>query len=566
MSPARLARRALVVVSAGALVATGLLVAPAFADPAAITSVTPGSASNDSPSATTLTFHAESPTFTPGATVTLTGPLVGGTAYTVTNSGLTTKSLTTNDLSGSFALNGAAPGDYAVSIKNLGSSTPDYTCAAGCFKVTNPTPTVTGIARSSGNAPSATAFTITGTGFAAGTAVAIQQAGLAASNINWTTTSQTATTLVGTLTIGTSSSAPVGGAYDIVVTNTDTKHGGCTGCFVVPKSTSLDRTNLAYGAQSKTIHVTGVGFTAATKATFLPPSGTNLVTVNSTTFISPTEIDLVVTVADPAAASALSTVDYDLVTTDKGDGYFKKLAALTLDPRPTPSTTPYNFDNPGAASTLTEIITGNGFQSDMTVAFTDPTGIAVGTVVVNPAGTTATFPITLAADVALTDRTLTLTNPDDFGVNLPGAKTLKPSAKPAVSSVTPAAVSKGSPPVALTVHGTGIGRQAISSNGATASTGTNYVTPQMTLLDPLTHDPVGSAANATAASDGLSSTATLSVPATSGTYDVEYRDHNGSTVVCTGCFNVDDLSVTGITPNTDTNDTSYAFTIAGACP
>jgi hypothetical protein len=616
-------RRSLALLTATALIssggaASGLFTGTAFAA-GTVTSVNPSFAPNNASGTTGLTFTTDG-TVPPGASITLTpfghpGNAIGNTTPSTVNQA--------GALSANFDLRAQAPGAYNVTITTAAPGGP-FTCTStltsSCFTINGGQPTVLDILRKSGAANSPDYFEIDGSAFAAGLAVTFEHGGVIDSALSWTTyvpgpsaatmgptsgyqdnptgANPIANRVIGSVTVNRAATVPpVGGTYDVVVTNTDNKTARCVSCFTVPR---IDSTNgvyrldqapgvaaqVGYNAAGVDLIVKGTGFSAGTKAAFYVSGDitTSKVTINSVTLIDPQTLKLNVTTADQGAAPVPNVV-YDLTLTNGDDGYENAVGVLTLKAHPTfaASNGALNIASPGVSSKMITIaVTSTNLQTGATLAISPATGITQTSFVVNSA-TSATLVLDIAASAPLTARTLTITNPD-FGVST-GTATITPTRAPVLSSISPNASGRSvsaDTTFTMTLAGNFV---RPTMTGTSCPTGTPtaprcfYRSPAVSFLMPDgTPDTTVTGGTVTYnTTDFLSGTVSVTVKANAapGPRRVLLTDENFSTVECFtasggACFTVDTLSVSSVVttlpPNNsfDTNDHISNLTVAGA--
>jgi len=181
-----------------------------------LTSITPNTGTNNGPVTTTLVGT----NLAPQDTVKLQ---MGGQPDIL---GSTLTSVTHTQAGCTFDLTGVASGAWNVVLTDLSGSTATI---PGGFTVTNPPPTVTAITPNSGAANTVVGITnLAGTGFLSGASAKLSKTGqtdIAASSV--TVVSPTEITCSLNLT------GAAAGAWDVVVTNTDTQSGTLPGGFTV---------------------------------------------------------------------------------------------------------------------------------------------------------------------------------------------------------------------------------------------------------------------------------------------------------------------------------------------
>jgi hypothetical protein len=175
------------------------------------------------------------------------------------------------------------------------------------------------------------------------------------------TTFVSASQLTANITI--SSTAPTG-ARDVTVTNPDQGTGTCTGCFTVnggPTVTSTNPASRGQGATNQTITVNGTGFANGANATF---SGSGI-TVNSTTFVSATQLTANITIS--AGAPTGTARDVTVTNPDQGTGTCTGCFTVNAGPTITfPTSSSQKVVANGTSTTFT--ITGTNFVSGATVS------------------------------------------------------------------------------------------------------------------------------------------------------------------------------------------------------
>jgi plastocyanin len=168
---------------------------------------------------------------------------------------------------------------------------------AGSITVSAPAVTVSAISPHALGDGAVRKVTFTGTGFASGATVSVSGTGVTAGS----TTFVSSTSVTATVTVAATAAT---GARDVTVTDPGGGGSGtCTGCLTIdppPAPTSASPSSLTRGATNQTVILTGTGFVSGAKAKF---NGTG-VTVSKTTFVSPTQLKLTVSVASTAATGA----------------------------------------------------------------------------------------------------------------------------------------------------------------------------------------------------------------------------------------------------------------------
>jgi hypothetical protein len=250
-------------------------------------------------------------------------------------------------------------------------------------QVTNPAPTITGIAPTSGSDAGGTAVTITGTGFLAGATVKF--GGTAATNVSVVSaTSITATT-----------PAHASGAVDVVVTNTDSKSATLPQAFTFDlPGPSISGVSPSTGPTTggTLVTISGANFQSGATVTFgaLPATDVTVVSATSITAHTPLgpatqqlAVDVVVTNPDSKSATAHPGFTY------------------TVPPLTVVSVTP-NIVLPSTPATI--VIFGSGFTSALASSVTVGGVAATNVQIINAVTIQATVPAHAAgtSDVIVT--------------------------------------------------------------------------------------------------------------------------------------------------------------------
>ncbi len=266
---------------------------------------------------------APAPTVTAVAPV--SGPLVGGTAITITGTGFAAGA--TVDLGGSAATavvvvsatsitaTAAAHAQGAVVVTVTNTDGQGGTLSGG-FTYLGPPPTLTAVAPAIGPSAGATTITLTGTEFGAGTTVTV--GGVAATNVS----AASSTTLTAAAPAGTA------GVVNVVVTKADGQSATLVGGYTYTQSpppavTSISPTSGTHGGGGP-VTITGTGFVAGATVKFGTTAATSVVISSSTsiTAVAPAGtanalVNIVVTNADSQTgtlAGAYRFVDTGTVT------------------------------------------------------------------------------------------------------------------------------------------------------------------------------------------------------------------------------------------------------------
>jgi hypothetical protein len=282
------------------------------------------------------------PTPTLASIAPTSGPIAGGTAFTLTGTGFLTgasvtlggTAATAVSVASATSITGTTPAHAAgaVDVIVMNSDNKGDTLV-GAFTFTAPAPaapTISVIAPTSGSVNGGTSFTITGTNFVAGATVSF--GGTAATGVNVAS----ATSITGT------TPARAAGAVNVVVTNPDAQSATLTNGFTfvaaggaAPTITNLSRTAGSAGGGA-TVVITGTNYAAGTSVSF-GGSVSSSVTVNSATQL---------TVVVPAHAVGVVAVD----VTSNGETTTLPAAFEYL---PAPTTT--YFENTFEGNTLSPL-------------------------------------------------------------------------------------------------------------------------------------------------------------------------------------------------------------------
>ena len=386
---------------------------------------------------------------------------------------------------------------------------------------TNPAPTVSTIAPTSGPTTGGTPVTITGTGFLAGATVSLG------------TASATAVVVVNSTTITANTPAHAAGAVNVVVTNTDGQSSppltnGYTYTAVNPAptvSTIAPTSGPTTGGTPVTI--TGTGFLAGATVSLGTTAATSVVVMNSTTITANTPahtagaVNVVVTNTDGQSSSPLT------------NGFTYTAA----NPAPTVSTiTPTSGPTTGGTPVT---ITGTGFLAGATVSL--GTTAATSVVVMNSTTITANTPAHAAGAV-----NVVVTNTDgQSSTPLTNGYTYTAvNPAPTVSTIAPTSgPTTGGTPV--TIMGTGFLAGATVSLGTTAAT--SVVVVNSTTITANTPAHAAGAVNVVVTNtDGQSST-----PLTNG---YTYTTSTGGPISF--------VQVAAATPRTSTASVPVTYTVA----
>ncbi|RJQ07198.1 MAG: hypothetical protein C4558_10105 [Dehalococcoidia bacterium] len=322
------------------------------------------------------------------------GPLAGGTVITITGTGFVAGA--TVDLGGV-----AATGVVVVSATSITATTAAHAPAAvvvtvknadgqggtisGAFTYLGPPPTLTAIVPATGPTAGATAVTLTGTEFGAGTTVTI--GGVAATSVVAASgTSLTAVTPAG-----------VAGAANVVVTKADGQSATLAGGYTYTQSapptvTAISPTSATHGGGTP-VTITGTGFVAGATVRFGTTLATGVVVTSATSITAVTPagtanalVSLSVTNADSQGgtlASAFRFVDTGTVTltaVSPVGGPLEGGTVITL--------TGTNF-NPGAIVKFGDAVAQVTSVAPTTITVLSPAKTAAGKVAVTVTNTDA---------------------------------------------------------------------------------------------------------------------------------------------------------------------------------
>jgi hypothetical protein len=333
---------------------------------------------------------------------------------------------------------GAATGSRTVTVTNgdggSGSLTPGFTV--------NAKPTVESTSPSSrGQGAGKQTITIKGANFASG-ASANFGAGITVES----TSLVSATELTAKITI---ESGAATGARTVTVTNADGGAESLAGGFTVNAGPTVESLSPGSGDQGGTenVIVKGTNF-AGSSTVSLSGSG---VTINSTTFESPTQIRLNVTIASGASTGARTVT---VTNADAGSGL--RASGFTVNGAPALTATSPSSGNLGGTENVT--LKGTNFESGASASF--GTGITVNSTTFVSTGE-LTANITIASNATTGARTVTVTNPDTTGASLASGFTI--SGAPTVTSISPSSRGQGASNQSIAVKGTNL------ENGANAT-------------------------------------------------------------------------------------------------
>ncbi len=310
---------------------------------------------------------------------------------------------------------GASTGARTVVVTNpdMGVDT-----LASAFTVTAG-PIIESVTPNSGDKGGSEAVTIKGSGFASGVGLAVSFSGTGIA-VN-STSFKSSTELTAAVTIESGATA---GARTVTVTNPDSGTGSFASAFTVnngPSIESISPSSRAQGTSNQTIVVKGTNFEsgAGLAVSF---SGTGI-TVNSTSFVSTTEVSANITLTSNATTGA-RTLTVTNPDTTSATGTF------TVNAPPAVTSASPNSRGQGAPSQAV-VIKGSGFVNGATLSF------GSGVLISSPtfkSSTEMTANVTVESAASVGVRTVTVTNPDGSIGSLANAFTV--NAKPVITSPT----------------------------------------------------------------------------------------------------------------------------------
>jgi hypothetical protein len=344
---------------------------------------------------------------------------------------------------------GVSPGSHSYTVTAVWRSW-TATSKAQTVEVASAAPTVTSTSPSSrGQGAASQNVTISGTNFASGATASFSGTGITVNSTTFVSASQ----LTANITIASNAAT---GARGVTVTNPDAGTGTGTGSFTVnaaPTVASTSPSSRGQGATSQSIIIKGSGFVSGATASF----GTGI-TVNSTTFVSATELSANIMVESGAATGART-----VTVTNPDAGVGSLASAFTVNAGPAVGSTSPSSRSQGATS-QSITIKGSGFVSGATSSFSG-TGITVNSTTFK-SSTELTANITIATGATTGSRDVTVTNPD-AGIAT-GSEAFTVNAKPTVTSTSPSSGGQGATGQEVTIKGSGFisGASLASSFGA----------------------------------------------------------------------------------------------------
>ena len=375
----------------------------------------------------TVTAVSPSPSAagTTGAVLTLTGTNFarGAVVAFSPSTGITLSNPTWVSLT-SYQVTVDIAGDAALGARSVTLTNADSQASAPCTCFTlTAAPTVSGVDPASrGQGAIDQPITITGTGFGEGAAASVSGTGVTVANV----VVASATEITADLSVAGDAAT---GERTLTVTNTDGGSAGTT--FTVnpkPVITSMTPASRGQNAADQIIVVDGTNFVDTPD---IQISGEGI-TLNAVNFVSPTELELDITIAPDAPTGAR---DVTIINPDAGTSI--ATGAFTVNVGPTVQS--LSPDNLGAdTSNASVVVTGSGFAGEPTPVFSGD-GITVHSVTRDSA-TQLTLVISIAEDAEQSLRDLTITNPDGGSIIADDVFAIH-GPDPIVTSITPSSGS-----------------------------------------------------------------------------------------------------------------------------
>ncbi len=277
---------------------------------------------------------------------------------------------------------------FVCNIPDCGSGHNSMFSSLKVNAVTNPAPTVSSIAPTSGSTAGGTSITITGTGFLAGATVKF--GGVAATNV----------TLNSSTSLSATTPAHAAGTVDVLVTNSDGKAATLSQAFTfalpAPTVTGVSpATGPTSGGTAVTI--AGTNFQAGATVRFGARLATDVAVVNATTITTRTpvgpaseQLGVNVVVTNPDATSGTGALAFTY--------FVPPLTVLSITPN-----TALPTGSAGAAPTTVTIF-GTGFSNALASTVTVAGVAATGVQIVDAVTIQATVPVHAAGsgDVVVT--------------------------------------------------------------------------------------------------------------------------------------------------------------------
>jgi hypothetical protein len=446
-------------------------------------------------------------------TVAIKGTGFAGGATSSFGSGIAVNSTTfksSTEVSANITIEaGASLGSRTVTVTNTdgGSDTGE-----GVFTV-NGVPTVTSAtpsARAQGASNQTIAIKGTNLESGAGLAASFSGTGITVNSTSFVS----ATEVSVNVTIASNAST---GARNVTVTNPDTTSATGTGVFTVdapPTVTSISPNSRSQGASKQIVAIKGTGFASSASASF----GAGI-TVESTSFVSSTELTAKISIESSASAGARTVT---VTNSDGGAGSLASAFTVISAPNVT-STSPSSGDRGG---TETVAIKGTGFAGGATSSF--GSGIAVNSTTFK-SSTEVSANITIEAGASLGSRTVTVTNTDGGLDTAENAFTV--NSAPTVTSASPSSRAQGASNQTIAIKGTSFE----SGAGLVASFSGTGITVNSTSF---------------VSSTEVTANVTIASSATTGARNVTVTNPDTTSATATGAFTVTaPPSVTSTSPN-----------------
>jgi len=283
-----------------------------------------------------------------------------------------------------------------------------------------------------------------------------------------------------------------------------------------PTFTSIAPASIPGGNTNIPAVVTGTGFTPTTTVLFGVGNVGGTITPSSTTYVSPTTLNVIVT------TNSMPTGLYAGTVANTDGGTTTATTGLTVTGPTITAISPASLAVPATGSATTTVtFTGTGFETGAVVSITaGGTGVTVGTVTYT-SSTSMSVALTVASGTGAEQSTLKITNPDlSSAVLAAGLGIGTASAAPAtVTAVTPSLSLTIGSVANLTITGTGFG-PAGNTHAAVA-----FLSTAGTVDGNVTCSAV------TVTSDtSLTCTLAVGAGAISGPHAVEVLGYSGNTV------------------------------------
>ena len=327
-----------------------------------------------------------------------------------------------------------------------------------------------------------------------------------------------------------------------------------------PTFTSMAPASIPGGNSNIPAVVTGTGFTPTSGSTpgttvvFGVGSVGGTITPSSTTYVSPTTLDVIVSTGTSPTGLYAATV------TNADGGKTTATTGLTVTGPTITAISPASLAVPATGSATTTVtITGTGFETGAVVSITaGGTGVTVGTVTYT-SSTSMSVALTVASGTGAEQSTLKITNPDLSSATLAAGLGIGTASAAAatVTAVTPSLSLTIGSVANLTITGTGFGP-------ARTTAGPAAVTFLSTAGIADTH-VVCSAVTVTS-DTSLTCTLAVSTGAISGPHAVEVLGNSGNTVesnVLANALTILGPTITSVAPASVPADFVGVLTLTG---